>query len=71
VNLTVVKFSKLSIYEAYPQNKFRLQILPLQPCGHYDAHFGRNEHNLQTTEPRLRIVLCVQNVQENREARRI
>jgi hypothetical protein len=26
------------LYEAYPQNKFRLQILPLQRCGHYGAH---------------------------------
>jgi hypothetical protein len=28
-------------YEVYPQNKFRLQILPLQRCGHYDAHACR------------------------------
>jgi hypothetical protein len=29
--------------------------------------FGRHRHNLQTIEPCLRIVLCVYNVQENRE----
>jgi hypothetical protein len=28
-------------YEAYPQNKFRLQILPLLRWGHYDAHARR------------------------------
>jgi hypothetical protein len=32
---------------------------------------GRHGRHLQTIEPRLRIVLCVCNVQENREARRI
>jgi hypothetical protein len=31
---------------------------------------GRHGRHLQTIEPRLRIVLCVYNVQENREARR-
>jgi hypothetical protein len=31
--------------------------------------FGKHGRNLQTIEPRLRIVLCVFNVQENREAR--
>jgi hypothetical protein len=35
------------------------------------APFGRHERNLQTIEPSLRIVLCVYNVQENREARRM
>lgn len=25
-------------YEAYPQNEFSLQLLPLQCCGRYDAH---------------------------------
>jgi hypothetical protein len=30
--------------------------------------FGRHGHNLQTIETRLRIVLCVYNFQENREA---
>jgi hypothetical protein len=33
--------------------------------------FGRHERNLQTTDPRLRIVLCVWNFKENREARRM
>jgi hypothetical protein len=28
-------------YEAYPQNKFCLKILPLQRCGHYGAHVCR------------------------------
>jgi hypothetical protein len=28
-------------YKAYPQNKFRLQILPLQHCGHNGAHACR------------------------------
>jgi hypothetical protein len=32
---------------------------------------GRHGRHLQTIEPRLRIVLCVYNVQENREARRM
>jgi hypothetical protein len=32
---------------------------------------GRHGHHLQTIEQRLRIVLCVQNVEENREARRM
>jgi hypothetical protein len=25
-------------YEEYPQNNFRLQVLPLQRCGYYGAH---------------------------------
>jgi hypothetical protein len=33
--------------------------------------FRRHRRNFQTIEPRLRIVLCVYNVQENREARRM
>jgi hypothetical protein len=33
--------------------------------------FGRHGRNLQTIEQRLRIFLCVYNVQENREARRM
>jgi hypothetical protein len=33
--------------------------------------FGRRGCHLQTIEPRLRIVLCDYNVQENREARRM
>jgi hypothetical protein len=32
---------------------------------------GRHGRHLQTIEPRLRIVLCVCSVQENREARRM
>jgi hypothetical protein len=32
---------------------------------------GRHGRHLQTIEPRLRIVLRVYNVQENREARRM
>jgi hypothetical protein len=40
---------------------------------HMHAEFvgplGRHGHHLQTTEMRLCIVLCVYNVQENREAR--
>jgi hypothetical protein len=31
----------------------------------------RHGHHLQTIEPRLRVVLCVYNIQEKREARRI
>jgi hypothetical protein len=30
-----------NICETYPQNKFRLQILPLKRCGHYGAHACR------------------------------
>ena len=26
------------VYEGYPENKFRLQILPMQRCGHDGAH---------------------------------
>jgi transposase len=33
--------------------------------------FGRHGHNFLINEPRLRIVLCVQNVQENRETSRM
>jgi hypothetical protein len=33
--------------------------------------FGRHGRNFQTIEPSLRIVLCVYNIQENREARRM
>jgi hypothetical protein len=29
------------LYEAYPQNKFHLQILPMQRCGHYGVHTCR------------------------------
>jgi hypothetical protein len=32
---------------------------------------GRHGHHLQTIKLRLHIVLCVYNVQENREARRM
>jgi len=28
-------------YEDYPENKFRLRILPLQRCGHDGAHACR------------------------------
>ena len=41
-------------YERYPENRFCLRILPLQPCSH--------GHNLQTFEQCLHIVLCVYNV---------
>jgi hypothetical protein len=37
----------------------------------FTGPLGRHGRNLQTIEPRLRIVLCVYNVQENREARRM
>jgi len=30
-----------AIYEGYPENKFRLRILPLQRCGHDGAHVCR------------------------------
>jgi hypothetical protein len=50
-------------HEAYPQNAFHLQILPLQHCGHMRAEFagplGRHGCHLQTIELRLRMVLCV------------
>jgi hypothetical protein len=62
-------------YEVYPQNKFRLQTLPLQccvmmvpMCAEFVGPLGRHGRHLQTTEHRLRIILCVYNVQENREA---
>ena len=28
-------------YEGYPENKFRLRILPMQRCGHDGAHACR------------------------------
>jgi hypothetical protein len=37
----------------------------------FDGPLGKHGRNLQIMEPRLRIVLCVYNVQENREARRM
>jgi hypothetical protein len=37
-------------YEAYPQNKLRLQILPLQRCGHYGAHASSFGGLLEGTE---------------------
>jgi hypothetical protein len=33
--------------------------------------FGRHGRHLQTIEPRLPIVVCVYNIQENQEARRM
>jgi hypothetical protein len=33
--------------------------------------FGRHGRHLQTIEPSLRIILCVYNVQENRDACRM
>jgi hypothetical protein len=33
--------------------------------------FGRHGRNLQTIEPRLRIVLCAYNIEENRGALRM
>jgi hypothetical protein len=73
VVLLVFKWFKMALckgglHEAYQQNKFRLQILPLQRFSHYGAHacrvcwsfcFGRHGRHLQTIEPRLCIVLCV------------
>jgi len=57
----------VTIYEVYPENKFRLLILPLQRCGHDSvrvrAEFvdsvARHRHNLQTFERRQHIVLCL------------
>jgi hypothetical protein len=40
-------------------------------CAEFVGHLGRHGRHLQTIEPRLRIILCVYNVQENREARRM
>jgi hypothetical protein len=49
--------TSFSKYEAYPQNKFCLQIFLLQCCGHNGAHLcrfvghlGRHGRHLQTTE---------------------
>jgi hypothetical protein len=65
-------------YKAYPQNKFRLQILSLQRCGHNGAHlcrvcwsFGKARTPFADNQTMFAIVLCVYNVQENREARRM
>jgi hypothetical protein len=38
-------------------------------CAEFVGPLGRHGRHLQTIEPCLRIVLCVYNVQENREAR--
>jgi hypothetical protein len=66
------------MYEEYPQNKFRLQTLPLQRCGHYGAHacrvcwsFWKARAQFADNRNSLRIVLCVLNVQENQDARRM
>jgi hypothetical protein len=64
------------IYEIYPQNKFHLQILPLQCCSHYSVHAYRDflvplegmDAICRQLNQVLRIVLCVYNVQENQEA---
>jgi hypothetical protein len=40
-------------------------------CAEFVGPLGRHGRHLQTIEPHLRIVLCVYNVQENREARRM
>jgi hypothetical protein len=40
-------------------------------CAEFVGSFGRHGRHLQTIEPLLRLVLCVYNVQENREARRM
>jgi hypothetical protein len=78
-----IKASKTSemfaaIYKAYPQNKFHLQMfrcssafMMVHICAEFVGPLGRHRHHLQTTEPRLCIVLCVYNVQENRDARRM
>jgi hypothetical protein len=62
------------IYEAYPQNKFCLQVLLLQRCAavttvhmcaEFDGPLGRHGRDLQIIELHLHIVLCVYNVKEN------
>jgi hypothetical protein len=40
-------------------------------CAEFVGPLGRHGHNLQTIEPRLHIVLCAYNVQENQEACRM
>jgi len=35
------KLSNFYLYEGYPENKFRLRILPLQRCGHDGAQACR------------------------------
>jgi hypothetical protein len=39
----------------------------LRMLAEFVGPFGRQGRNLQAIEPRLRIFLCVYNVQENRE----
>jgi len=55
-------------HEGYPENKFRLRILPLLRCGHDGAHgaefvdsVARHGQNLKTFVQCLHIVLCVFN----------
>jgi hypothetical protein len=62
------------IYEAYPQNKFHLQICRCSAAvtvmhilAEFGGPLGRHRHHLRTIEPRFCIVLCVHNVQENLE----
>jgi hypothetical protein len=40
-------------------------------CAECVGPFGLHGRHLQTIEPRLRIILCVYNAQENGEARRM
>ena len=57
-----------AIHEGYPENKFRLRILPLQRCGQDGARaefvdsVARHGQSVQTFEQCLYIVLCVYNV---------
>jgi hypothetical protein len=64
-------------YEAYPQNKFRLQILSLQRCGHNGANLCSLLVLWEGTDTICRqsncvyASSCVYNVQENWEARQM
>jgi hypothetical protein len=70
--------ASIRFYEAYSQNKFRCKycrcsaaVTMVSMLADFVGPFGRHGRHLQTIEPRLRIVLSVYNVQENREARRM
>jgi hypothetical protein len=43
-------------------------VTMMRMCAEFVGPFGRHGHHLQTIRVPLRIVLCVYNVQENREA---
>jgi hypothetical protein len=59
------------ISSVYKYCRYNSAVIMVRMRAEFVGPFGRHGRNLRTIEPRLRIVLCVYNVQENREARRM